>query len=630
MNSSKSKSKTLSNARASANKPSKSASPTTSKPRKRSHTQAQSSATPSDAARPTKKHKRAAPARSESESESDSDSDSDSHDHHDSDSASVPQPSSMSTSTSILDSLPMATTSSLQSTIDAIDPALARKLAALANKLSESNLEPLATDLEQLYSSYPRQAVTSALTAQILASVAEKVHLHDTFVMTYAALLALAGTSIGQEVVAGFVQAAVTKWLGMVEGEGKDGEPDRQQREAANVLVLIGHLYNFGLVGCGLVYDMVRELCAEVTEDKVELVLKLVKLCGLQLRHDDPSSLRDMSSLLTTSATSHLASPLSFRLKFMLETVSDLAAGKAARHLFFSPTDHPLFKLAANAHRRRPGLLKLEPLRPTLDDIKHVKTRGMWWRVGSAWVGHDTQKIKQAAAKAKTSESKLLQLARAHGMNTDVRRAVFVAVMSAEDYLDAYERVTKLGLTEKQEREVVRVVVHCLQQEKAFNAYYAVLVQHLCSVKHAHKITLQYTLWDYLKDEAGSAPEVLSGAGSKEAAKYSRKLAIMAKLVAHLVRTGAVPMAVLRILDPTRLSNHQVRFLRVFVPEVRRVCEEGSGLVMASLPSGVVEGVVDLDDGGRRGRKTEQGEVKSMLKVADELQKNLERYAVVD
>ncbi|KAI9179029.1 suppressor of glycerol defect [Blastocladiella emersonii ATCC 22665] len=506
-----------------------------------------------------------------------------------------------------------------------LDPKLVRQMAALANKLSEGNLDAMATELEAMYDTFPRMAVTSALTAQTLASVAEKVHLLDGFVMTYAALLACIGSTMGVEVVASFVQAAVTRWLELLANPAT-------LREACNVLVLIGHMYNFQIISCALVYDMVRRLVDEVSEDRIELVLKLVKLCGLQLRNDDPTALKDIVGLIQSRAAAVLGDAAPFRVKFMLETLGDLAAGKQAhRHAFFSIADHPLARMAANAHRRRPGAVKLEPLRPSLDDIMHAKTRGMWWRIGSAWVGHDSAAIKAAQQKAKVNESALLKLARKHHMNTDVRRAIFVVVMTAEDYMDAYERLCKLGLTEKQEREIVRVLVHCIGQEKAYNPYYAVLAQKLCVTKHAYKITFQFTLWDYLKDTSADAEEEDDAAVP---AKYSRRLQHTARLYSHLIRSTALPVAVLRVLDPTRLSPHQRRFLKVFVPLIAAACRgEGAD---AALPAELLNQqrglMVGLDaDTGRGGgamrvAKTEAEVVAGILKVVEELDKVMRRF----
>ena len=42
-------------------------------------------------------------------------------------------------------------------------------------------------------------------------------------------------------------------------------------------------------------------------------------------------------------------------------------------------------------------------------------------------------------------------------MNTDVRRAIFMILMSSEDYLDAYAKIMKLGLKHKQVRVATAV-----------------------------------------------------------------------------------------------------------------------------------------------------------------------------
>lgn len=39
-----------------------------------------------------------------------------------------------------------------------------------------------------------------------------------------------------------------------------------------------------------------------------------------------------------------------------------------------------------------------------------------------------------------------------------------------------------------------------LPQEKSFNPYYAFVVQHLCRNSHSYKVTLQFCLWDFLRD----------------------------------------------------------------------------------------------------------------------------------
>ena len=67
---------------------------------------------------------------------------------------------------------------------------------------------------------------------------------------------------------------------------------------------------------------------------------------------------------------------------------------------------------------------------------------GKWWLVGASWkdnmVGseskHQKKQVKMASdlRKDQSLHDALLKLARKQGMNTDVRRSIFVTIMSAE------------------------------------------------------------------------------------------------------------------------------------------------------------------------------------------------------
>ena len=77
-----------------------------------------------------------------------------------------------------------------------------------------------------------------------------------------------------------------------------------------------------------------------------------------------------------------------------------------------------------------------------------------------------------------------------------------------------------MSLTEVQQREIIRVLLHCCgkvcssatfqrvyisdfvvnSQESSYNPYYSLVGQQLTCTAHAYKITLQFTLWDFLRD----------------------------------------------------------------------------------------------------------------------------------
>lgn len=81
-----------------------------------------------------------------------------------------------------------------------------------------------------------------------------------------------------------------------------------------------------------------------------------------------------------------------------------------------------------------------EPLRVSLEDLRSADSKGKWWLVGAAW-GGDPLVDRQQEAESQTtnpapaetvSENALLKLAKKQGMNTDIRRSIFVVLMSSD------------------------------------------------------------------------------------------------------------------------------------------------------------------------------------------------------
>jgi nucleolar MIF4G domain-containing protein 1 len=91
------------------------------------------------------------------------------------------------------------------------------------------------------------------------------------------------------------------------------------------------------------------------------------------------------------------------------------------------------------------AVLATEPLRVGLIDLLDADTKGKWWLVGAGWSGDPLmdRKGQRSATKPRgdvhyETEEKLLEVARAQGMNTDVRRSIFVVLMTSEVDSDSF------------------------------------------------------------------------------------------------------------------------------------------------------------------------------------------------
>ncbi|KAK9236863.1 hypothetical protein V1525DRAFT_405586 [Lipomyces kononenkoae] len=370
---------------------------------------------------------------------------------------------------------------------------LRRQCQSLVNRLSEANIASIVNEFEQMFRIHARQSMSSIITSIVLDMTAQRAAVLDSFLLVYGALIASLYKHIGVDFGAYVVQT-------LVENFDKHYHRTEQGKECTNLLVLLSYLYTFQVIGCALIYDFIRLFLEDITELHTELLLKLIQNSGTQLRHDDPTSLKDIITMLQKAVQNIPSGNLNPRTKYLIETISSWKNNRLKQ--VSTVTSESITRM-----RKYLGTIPktMEPLRVTLDDIRNVESKGKWWLVGAAWSGNDDHAkadldVDVAAVKdiLDTAEHDWLALARHQRMNTDVRRAIFVALMGSEDYVDANERLMNLKLKRAQEQEIPRVILHCCGNEKDFNPFYVYVALLLCK-NHALKKAFQFILWDFLK-----------------------------------------------------------------------------------------------------------------------------------
>lgn len=173
---------------------------------------------------------------------------------------------------------------------------------------------------------------------------------------------------------------------------------------------------------------------------------------GQQLRQDDPTALKEIvilmqSQIAAKDPTSLSYAPLinpeleltgSVRTKFMIETIINLKNNRAkattSTSIVTSESTIRMKKFLGKLGERAGFRGANEPLRVTLDDIRNVKERGKWWLVGASWKNNDDELSLHDSDKRQKQQANdgLLSLAREQRMNTEIRRAVFIALMGSE------------------------------------------------------------------------------------------------------------------------------------------------------------------------------------------------------
>ncbi|CAG8809341.1 17647_t:CDS:2, partial [Dentiscutata erythropus] len=273
----------------------------------------------------------------------------------------------------------------------------------------------------------------------------------------------------------------------------------------------------------------------DLTDLNVELLLKIVR--SYQLKQDDPSSLREIIQQVQIEINKKDPKSFGSRTKFMIETIMNLKNNRLKQQSLATNTECLLrMKKFLTNLGKRIHVQATEALRVSLEDIRSIDTKGKWW-LGSSWTANtiDNQSTLFTRHPENSSVSEvLLNLAKQQKMNTDVRRSIFIVLMSSEDYIDAFERLLKLGLKEVQAREIPR--------ENIYNPYYSLIAQRLCDYDHSFKVTFKYCLWDFLREcgESDVGGIMMKSMPSEDQSeKISlRRIVNLAKLFAWLIVNG--------------------------------------------------------------------------------------------
>ncbi|KAF2835140.1 dihydrolipoyl dehydrogenase [Patellaria atrata CBS 101060] len=468
---------------------------------------------------------------------------------------------------------------------------LRRQTQGLLNKLSESNLLTILRDVEQLYQNNPRQYVTSTLIDLLLTLISDRTILTDTFLLLHAAFSAAIYKSIGPDFGGHLVERLVSEF----DQHYLNSQPsDTEGKQITNLISFIAQLYMFQLIGSNLMFDYIRLFLHDISETNTELLLRIVKVSGFQLRQDNPASLKDIVILLQDSVGKVGDASLSVRTKFMIETINNLKnnrmkTGVAASTLLTEHTTR-MKKLLGSLSSR--FAKTTEPLRIGLEDLQNMEKKGKWWLVGASWktnmadsavdqglnLRRDSTKLANGIESIDSGTADILQLARDLRMNTDIRRAIFVTIMSASDYKDAHLRLLKLRLKKSQELEIPRILLQCAGSEQSYNPYYTLIARRLCSDRKL-KMAFQFSLWDFFRQmgEKDNEDDIGDYDEDNKYAVDARQIVNIARMYGGLVANGALPITILKNLNFAYMQVKTKTFVEIVLNTLILCTQKGSG-----------------------------------------------------
>ncbi|ODV82863.1 hypothetical protein CANARDRAFT_239325 [[Candida] arabinofermentans NRRL YB-2248] len=481
---------------------------------------------------------------------------------------------------------------------------LIKNIKGPMNRLSEPNLITVVNDLNSLYNDNPRQIVNEAIVKVIIDSVLIPGSLLDSFLIMYSSVIVSIFKLQGVEFGAFTIQTIVEKLTYHL----NNNDNLIKGKQCVNLIALLGFCYNLNLVGSKLIYDIIsQKLIKDTNEMKTDILLRLVKVSGSKMRYDDPSSLKEIiielnKSIIKNENSKNAEKPTT-RSKFLIETITNLKNNKIKSvenensNLMLTRIKKQFGRVSSNKN--------LDPIKVTLDDIENIESRGKWWLVGSAWKGKsnennsgndntDSIEVNDQIINdiLDTADLNWLELAKQQRMNTDIRRAIFVSIMSANDYMDSFTKLEKLRLKKSQEREIPRILMHCASLETISNPYYGYLGKKLCE-DHSMRKTFQFNLWDLLKEfdneNENENDNDLMDVDLNEDENKLKKILNLGRLFGFLIAESSLPLNIMRTINFLTASSDTKLFIEImlitFLDTVAKNSELksfGSGLTLNS------------------------------------------------
>lgn len=420
---------------------------------------------------------------------------------------------------------------------------LKKQVKGLLNRLSETTVQPIGMEMEELYKKHSNNDVNSTLNLCLSESIIAPFLTPERLVMEHAMLVAYLHCNVGTEVGAQILQDMAEKFNELYEQQ----QGSSNGKEVDNCALFISYLFVFKVVHSRIVYDIIRKLAETFSEKDVETILLILRCVGFALRKHDPMALKEVVVLLQRKSAQDTVGAQDSRKRFMMDILNAVRNNNIQK---IPNCDPSMVEHASKVLRGlfRKGCL-LQELNISLEDLLKAHERGKWWVVGSAWAGNEVSSDRKTSTPSVQPEfsSKILKLAQKHHMNTDVRRNIFCIMMTAEDYLSASERIMHLNLTPTQEREMCHVLLHCLLKEKQHNPFYAYLAQFFIKRDRRFYMSLQCAVWDKFKELDRLSPTALAN---------------LAEFLVILLSQEALSLAVLKTIQFVDMSPALLKLLR--------------------------------------------------------------------
>ncbi|KAG8229866.1 hypothetical protein J437_LFUL008256, partial [Ladona fulva] len=351
---------------------------------------------------------------------------------------------------------------------------LKRQVKGLLNRLTEANMHKIVSQLEGIYSSNVRNSVNKMLVETLMASVGSSVRAPERLIQESAMLVAILHGIVDMSVGVIMAHTCMKDIHNLFMNNSDD-----ECKKLDNLTLFIAHLFNFKVIDDVLIYDYLNLLTERFSEKDIELILSLLRTVGISLRRSNSLQLKDLIIKLQKKASEVKELDSSFRVKYMLEVVLAIKNNNMQKIPNYDPYHVEHLKKLMKGFL--PTGISLTQIKIPLEEMLKAEEHGVLLKnLNSGNVLDFKSEINDIKSENPQMDT-ISKLMKKHRMNTDVRKQIFSIITTAEDYLDAFEKLVQLNVKEQRSDEVMNLILHCALQGKIYNPFYHFLACKLCT-----------------------------------------------------------------------------------------------------------------------------------------------------
>jgi len=444
---------------------------------------------------------------------------------------------------------------------------LNKDIIAILNRISEGNLSFLVKDFISKLDNFEMEctkisdrknaliSIYEVATRNCLKSIADQIITNITISSCIATYVSILHFKYGNSFMLYFVKTLIDNFNANFDCINKSIDPIEKENnfktlsigfnkaELKNLTFLLIQFYLYGNLTAKLYYDLIKKFIENFNDISSELLLLLLNYLGIELRKEDPESLKDIFRKINARYNSFLAqskliqitsvsqteennkenlrvdqSTSAFtgsanKIKYIVEMIEEIKNNKFMK--FNMNEKFNFFKNFVNNTKKNytqenynlSSEKIADKIEIGLDSIKNFDKTKLQdhiedgnenaFKVNDFVLENvdDLEIDDNIFCNNKTLEAKMQKLK----LTTDLKKKIFRAIVGATDFIDAYERLNRLNLKKDQARDIIKIIILLVGSEKKYNQFYKHLLERLMEFDKDHKYTFHYTIWDNMK-----------------------------------------------------------------------------------------------------------------------------------